>query len=218
MFEAASVSALVFKGPTLAQDAYGDLCLRECGDLDLLITSDEFPQVEEMLRAHGFKSWWDREQGNRQVFACEFERNGATLDVHWHLAPDWLNYRIDFQDLWTGGQPLLENGDRFRKLRAEDAISVLCIHGTKHWWERLRWICDVAELVNSGMITDWDRVEATAAETRSTRSVYLGLWLSPRPPRGESAGGRPPEDQEQRGSQAVGRPSSHLARRCPSRS
>ena len=63
------------------------------------------------------------------------------------------------------------------------------MHGSRHWWERLRWICDIAELVNSGCIADWDRVEATATEGRCHRSVCLGLWLA-----GDLLGARLPPD------------------------
>ncbi len=49
LFEQSSLPMLVFKGPTLAIDAYGDLSLRECGDLDMLIRPDDFPRVKEML-------------------------------------------------------------------------------------------------------------------------------------------------------------------------
>ncbi len=178
MFDDAGLRALIFKGPSLAEDAYGDVALRECGDLDLLVYPDDFTDVEQMLRTQGFTSLWDREKANRQVFACEFERHDAALDVHWHLAPEWLNYHVDFDALWGGGRALLPGGTHFHKLCPEDLLSVLCIHGTKHWWERLRWICDVAELANSGLITDWDRVELTAKTANCLRSVHLGLWLA----------------------------------------
>lgn len=178
MFEDAKLRALVFKGPTLAEDAYGDITLRECGDLDLLVHRDEFPQVEAMLRAQGFRSWWDDSKSTRQSFACEFERSDAALDVHWHLTPGWLNYRVDFDSLWSHGVPTTEAGDRFRKLAPEDSLSVLSIHGTKHWWERLRWICDVAELVNRGLIRDWNRVETSARSANALRTVRLGLRLA----------------------------------------
>ena len=177
-FEDARLRGLVFKGPTLTMDAYGDLDLRECGDLDLLVCQDDFPQVAEMLVAHGFKSWWDRMDKNQQVFACEFERSDATLDVHWGLSPGWLNYRVDFDSLWENGISLSSGGQMMRKPKPEDAISVLCIHGTKHWWERLRWICDVAEVINSGLITDWEGVQTSARHARCLRSVSLGLWLA----------------------------------------
>ena len=180
LFEDASLRLLVFKGPTLATDAYGDLSLRECGDLDLLIHPDDFPQVKDLLTSHGFTCLWDQVASDRkrQLFACEFQRDGIELDVHWDLAPGWHNYSVDFGHLWGSGQPFSPNCQLARKLQPEDAMEVLCMHGTRHWWERLRWICDIAELVNSGIIRDWDRVEATAIEARCHRSVWLGLWLA----------------------------------------
>lgn len=171
-FEETRLRGLVFKGPTLTLDAYGDLDLRECGDLDLLVCEEDFPQVKEMLTVQGFRP------ANPQGFACDFTRSDATLDVHWHLSPEWLNYHVDFDRLWERGSPLLASGQRLRKLRPEDAITVLCIHGTKHWWERLRWICDVAEVVNRGLVTDWDDVTAAAVQAKCLRSVSLGLWLA----------------------------------------
>jgi hypothetical protein len=180
LFEDAAVPMLVFKGPSLAKDAYGDLGLRECGDLDMLIRQQDFPRVRQMLVDNGFDCLWDEfgKERKRQLFACEFRRDGVELDVHWDLAPGWLNYRIDFDDLWQGGLPLATDFHHTRKLRPEDSVNVLCMHGTRHWWERLRWICDIAELLNRQLITDWQRVEATAAATRCHRSLWLGIWLA----------------------------------------
>lgn len=191
LFEDASLRLLVFKGPTLAIDAYRDLNLRECGDLDLLICADDFPRVKELLTRNGFSCLWDQVANarKRQLFACEFRRDDIELDVHWDLAPGWHNYVVNFDYLWESGKPVMENCQFARKLPAEDAVEVLCMHGTRHWWERLRWICDIAELVNSDSIRDWNRVEATATKARCNRSVWLGLWLA-----GDLLGARlPPE-------------------------
>lgn len=180
LFEELSLPMLVFKGPTLATDAYGDLALRECGDLDMLVRKDDFPQVREFLVSHGFECLWDQEDSGRkrQLFACEFRRDGVELDIHWDLAPHWHNYAIDFEQWWAAGNALRSDLQFARKLRPEDSLEVLCMHGTRHWWERLRWICDIAELVNSGRIADWDRVEAQACQANCHRSVWLGLWLA----------------------------------------
>ena len=53
-FEDRGIRMLVFKGPTLALDAYGDLSLRECGDLDLLVHRDDLPEVIDLLTGHEF--------------------------------------------------------------------------------------------------------------------------------------------------------------------
>ena len=182
-FEVQGIRMLVFKGPTLALDAYGDLSLRECGDLDLLVDRDDLPKVIELLTGHDFTLLESEfvEGGTRrpqQEFACEFQRDGISLDLHWDLVPGWLKYQVDFNRLWEDGRVLGNQGHYVRKLRPEDAMVVLCIHGTKHWWDRLRWICDIAELVNSQAITDWSRLEQAAANANSRRSVDLGLWLA----------------------------------------
>ncbi|MCA9138717.1 MAG: nucleotidyltransferase family protein [Planctomycetales bacterium] len=180
LFEQASIPMLVFKGPTLATDAYGDLSLRECGDLDMLIRPDDFPRLKEVLKSEGFSCLWDEIDSDRkrQLFACEFRRDGVELDIHWDLAPAWHNYRVDFDQLWASGNPFDSGSSYSRKLRGEDLLEVLCMHGTRHWWERLRWICDIAELVNSGHIADWKHLERQSTESRCHRSVLLGLWLA----------------------------------------
>jgi hypothetical protein len=178
LFEQANVRGLVFKGPTLAQDAYGDVTLRECGDLDLLIDGVDFDRMRQVLLDDGFRSCWDSPANRQQLFACEFARSDATLDVHWALAPGWLNYQVDFDRLWRAGSGVNAGGTYLRKLRSEDGVSVLCIHGTKHWWDRLRWLVDVSELINSGQIADWERVESTAAAAHCRRSVSVGLYLA----------------------------------------
>ena len=55
---------------------------------------------------------------------------------------------------------------------------MLCVHGSKHRWERLAWICDVAELVNRHPRLDWDRVLEDAATLRIRRMLDLGLRLA----------------------------------------
>ena len=58
LFEQSSLRMLVFKGPTLAIDAYRDLSLRECGDLDMLVHPDDFPRVKQILVDNGFACLW----------------------------------------------------------------------------------------------------------------------------------------------------------------
>jgi len=61
---------------------------------------------------------------------------------------------------------------------AEDLILILCVHGSKHLWERLSWICDVAELVRARPDIDWGWVMEQARTTGSERMLFLGLFLA----------------------------------------
>jgi len=54
---------------------------------------------------------------------------------------------------------------------------MLCVHGTKHFWDRLAWIVDVAELITAQPV-DWEESLQIAAGMKSTRVLLLGLYLA----------------------------------------
>src|SRR5260370_41888051 len=54
---------------------------------------------------------------------------------------------------------------------------MLGVEGTKHLWDRLGWIVDVAELVRAQPV-DWALVMQIAAEMKTTRVLLLGLYLA----------------------------------------
>jgi hypothetical protein len=55
---------------------------------------------------------------------------------------------------------------------------VLCVHGSKHAWEQLKWVCDVAEVIRSHPNLDWERIFSNALNWRCLRLVYMGLSLA----------------------------------------
>src|SRR6185295_14836569 len=54
----------------------------------------------------------------------------------------------------------------------------LCVHGSKHLWERLAWICDVAELVKTRTDLNWSVLLERAVSTGNERMLFLGLYLA----------------------------------------
>jgi hypothetical protein len=69
-------------------------------------------------------------------------------------------------------------GGEVKGLAPEDLLLALAVHGTKHLWERLAWVCDVAALVNSRPEPDWDFVFRRARESRVERMLHLALRLA----------------------------------------
>jgi len=49
LLKAGGVTAVPFKGPTTAMMAYGDLSLRTCGDVDILVTQSDYPEAESIM-------------------------------------------------------------------------------------------------------------------------------------------------------------------------
>ena len=69
-------------------------------------------------------------------------------------------------------------GTQVRCPSPEDLLLALAVHGTKHLWERLAWVCDVASLVNTRPDFDWPRVLRLAREARVGRMLGLALRLA----------------------------------------
>ena len=57
-------------------------------------------------------------------------------------------------------------------------LAYLCLHGSKHAWERIEWICDIDRLVRSQTDLDWDKTLKIAKEMDTHITLYLGLALS----------------------------------------
>ena len=62
----------------------------------------------------------------------------------------------------------------------EVTLLVLCMHGSKHVWSRLIWICDVSQLLASSPDLDWTEVIREAKKTGLWRSLALGVLLAHR--------------------------------------
>jgi hypothetical protein len=71
------------------------------------------------------------------------------------------------------------DGQRVRGMAPEELLIVLCVHGSKHAWERLKWVADVAELLRAHRL-DWQRVFSTATKWKCRRMLLLGLALADR--------------------------------------
>ncbi|MGC1771241.1 MAG: nucleotidyltransferase family protein, partial [Candidatus Acidiferrales bacterium] len=55
---------------------------------------------------------------------------------------------------------------------------MLCIHGSKDFWERFSWVADVSELIQSQANLDWDEIIRVTKSLRAERMVHTGLALA----------------------------------------
>jgi hypothetical protein len=61
-------------------------------------------------------------------------------------------------------------------LSPEDLIFSLCVHGLRHLWEKLLWICDVAWLLNRHDL-NWSVLLERSRRTNTERIFLVGLQL-----------------------------------------
>lgn len=190
LFERNGISTIPYKGPTLAASVYKNLALRQCGDLDMLIYWHDVPRAKELLIASGYEPtpWltpmtltpaqeaaflrFERE------YAFAREDSGISVELQWEVIPRYLSFSLDLEPLRGRLQWIPLGGGKLPTLGPEDLLLVLCIHGSKHLWERLIWIRDVAETVNVHNEMDWDALTTRAAGLGSKRMLFLGLSLA----------------------------------------
>ena len=181
-FDNNGISVIPFKGPTLAVTAYGDLSLREFVDLDLMVKQDSIPKARKILRLLGYapkgktSDAESPEMRNRR-FHTLVKKNGMfRVDLQWLMANRYFSFQLDRDHLWENLQSISVAGKMVKALAPEELLVILCVHGSKHVWEELKWICDVAELVRAQEGMDWERLLARATEMRCLRMVYMGLF------------------------------------------
>ena len=186
LFEAGGVAVLPFKGPSLAVMAYANLALRQFIDLDVLIQKKQLRRVEELLKSQGYTLTAPPE-GFHRLFSGRRRKNvtflrddgGVVVEVHWQLSDPWFSLPFTPSLLWQGRESIELMGAPVRSLPVNDLLMYLCLHGSKHGWQRYEWVVDVAELIGAKREEmDWDGLLAQAARRGSERVVALGLFLA----------------------------------------
>jgi len=183
-FEANGISAIPYKGPTLAAFAYGNLALREFFDLDVLVRKNDVLRAKEVLISEGYRAQYRMTPAQEAAFLRYADQylyardDGNAVDLHWEVAPKAFSFRPSTELLWKRLEHLSLGGRIVLVLSPEDMLLSLCVHGATHRWERLGWVCDVAELIHVCKDMDWDRLVEQAATLGSRRVLFLGLFLA----------------------------------------
>lgn len=185
LFNETGIPILVFKGPTLAQQAYGENNLRQAGDLDVLIQRTNFELARKLLESLGYRMFPNltpRQLAAHLNFHCEvqFERDNCftVIDLHWSLTPQAFPVQFDTDEVIERSQVQPIGGARVNTFCAEDLILFQCVHGAKHYWSRLEWIVSLAELIRNQDNIDWDKLILSSRVARASRMLALGLNLS----------------------------------------
>lgn len=185
-FKEQGVEAIALKGAPLALSAYQDLGLREFDDLDLVVPKVRLADAHAVLQSVGFRPLSrSREEFQSSHFdepyhAYVKDNRPLPVDLQWVMAHQHFMFRLDRPEFWQRRVPMTLANKTVQVLEPEDLLIVLCVHGSKHAWEQLKWVCDVAELLRSHPSLQWDRIVARAVEWRCRRLLSLGLEIARR--------------------------------------
>ena len=180
-FAAAGIDVLLTKGPVLAMRCYGDPGLRQYCDLDLIVRGRDIARSTEEMIALGYEPKVPLAAIRAQKLPGEYVFAGrdAKLLVEFHTENTFRYYPrpLSVDRLFERQELVQVDGHGVPSLSTEDELLLICIHGAKHFWERVMWIADVAALVTHQSI-DWDRGTAAAREVSAERMLRLGLLLA----------------------------------------
>ena len=186
LFEREGVSAIPYKGPALASLIYGNFALRPSEDLDFVLRQRDIPQAFEVLRSAGYKAELDPEiardaqcleRGNIGQY-CFYSRSGQLVELHTEKTLRYFPVPLDWEGLHGRIQTVAISGRSVKTFSLEDLLILLSVHGAKHFWNRLCWIADIAEIVRSPRGVDWRLSEKLAARMGCRRMWLLGLLLA----------------------------------------
>ena len=185
LLSAHGIAAMPFKGPVLAASAYGDLALRQFGDLDILVHGRNAIAARDLLVAHGFCFELHLNRAQEAAFLRDYSAFELTLgegllplELHWRLAESYFTFPLTTTELWEGRQSVSLAGRDVPTFSPEDMLLVLCAHGCKHFWQRLVWICDVQRLIAATPQMDWAALLERATRLGCARMLSLGLILA----------------------------------------
>ena len=183
-FAAHGVPVMPIKGATLASSAYGDLTLRDFSDMDLIVSKGSIAEAQAILLAQGYErkdpssdpGETDHEEGPYHVFIKK--RTLFRVDLQWVMAGEHFAFQLDRPEFWQRRTAVPLANKTVQGLTPEDLLIVLCVHGSKHAWDALKWVCDVAELLRAHDQLDWGRIFSNASTWRCRRLVSMGLSLA----------------------------------------
>ncbi len=185
LLETHHIPAIPIKGPVLAKTLFGDLALRQSGDLDLLVPERCVSSALDIFGSRGYQLRYSLGAGQdaayrRCHYAYELERPDQNIlaELHWKLHPPLMAVRFDTHGLWERARAVPFAGRSVLSLSCEDHLIFLCVHGSKHFWCKLKWICDVHEFLDAHTAIDWNLCLELSRKQGCRRMLLLGLTLA----------------------------------------
>ncbi len=182
----AGVQVMPYKGLALAETVYGDMALRQAGDIDLLIRSKDVGRAREALRGLDYSphvSFSAKQEqaylrsGYEYVFDAPAGRN--LLEIQWSIQPRFYAVDLNVGELFDRAIMISVAGRTMKAPSFEDLFIILALHAAKHVWEKLMWLCDLARIIQLEKL-DWGEVGVRARQLGIRRILGLNVMLANR--------------------------------------
>jgi hypothetical protein len=180
------IEVMPYKGLALAELIYGDIALRQAGDMDLLIRPQDLPRIRDVARELGYTphlSLTPAEERSYLKFGYEYAFDGAAgpnlLEVQWAIQPYFYAIDFDMDGLFQRATTVKVAGHPMKTPSSEDLLLVLSAHASKHVWGRLVWLCDIARIMAIPAL-NWDWIGEQASALGIVNIVCVSLLAAKR--------------------------------------
>jgi hypothetical protein len=181
-FTETGIETLATKGPALSVRCYADPGMRQYGDLDLIVREKDIRRATQAMLELGYEPRVSLAVIDAKKIPGEyaFQKPGTPLLVEFHTERTFRYHPrpLHIEKLFQRRAAVTIDGRDVPALSLEDELVLICVHGAKHFWERLMWIADVAALISSRQPPDWIGAMAAAQEVGAERMLHLGLRLA----------------------------------------
>jgi hypothetical protein len=183
-FDSAGLPCLILKGTAVGVLAYGDPCLKESFDIDLLTTEKHLGRARAALEELGYAlfspsglSDAEFEQFTLEAVEASFLNRVKRLavDLHWGL--DRNRYVLPMISAESPSQVVCFGGAELRTLTDDLLYAYLCAHGTKHGWSRLKWLADLGAFFGNFEEADVRRLHEAAVKLGAGNASGVALRL-----------------------------------------
>jgi hypothetical protein len=170
----------------LAGTAYGNLAFRSFCDLDILMQRDDIIKAKDVLLIHNYQPSLRLTANQENAYLRTHHdykfispSRAFVVELQWGVTEWSFAFHFDFAEVWDRCESVSLAGVTALNMNVEDQLLTLCVHGTKHRWQQLKWISDIGELVDSYRDSiNWDRLLAQSRKLGGERMLLLGLCLA----------------------------------------
>jgi len=181
---ALGIEAMPYKGLALAETIYGDIALRQSGDIDLLIRPQDLPRIRDAVGELGYTPHMALSEAEERAYlksGYEYAFDGAAgpnlLEVQWAIQPRFYAIDFDMAGLFQRAVTVRVAGHLMRTPSSEDLLLALSAHAAKHVWGRLVWLCDMARIMNLSVL-NWSWIGSQAKTLGMVRILRVTMLLA----------------------------------------
>lgn len=178
------IPMLFFKGQMLAQQAYGNIGLRSCFDLDIFVHQSDVLRVKQVLAGLGYRPefpFLPHQEADLLLTECEYtfiREDGRTrIDLQWQPRARYFSFPLAPAQLWARVHQVCLQGFEVNTFALDDLVLLQVVHGAKHTWHRLEQVCALAALIHRNPTLDWPGIERTARACGAWRMLAVAVQL-----------------------------------------